>query len=166
MRLRTLALVLLPPLLALGTMAHAVRAQDDGLRIGIYFGGTSAVGILFDLFDDSGSTELTIGTFTFRDLSLSVVRRHRFGDGDLQPTIGAGLWVVTAIPGEDEQTGLALVLRAPVGLEWNVSGDHFVNGDLNLNRAIFVRRTDPEDDLPPASRIIPLPGLSYRWLSN
>jgi hypothetical protein len=56
--------------------------------------------------------------------------------------------------------------RAPVGLDWNVSGDHFLTVDANLNRALYVRRTDPEDGTPPAERIIPLPGVAWRWLSN
>jgi len=145
---------------------HALDAQEEGLRIGVYFGGTSLVGVLFDYFDSTGSTEITLGTFSFRDLSVSVVRRQRFGGGDVQPTVGLGLWAITALPGEEERTGLALVARAPVGLDWNVSGNHFLTLDANLNRALYVRRTDPEDATPPAARIIPLPGVAWRWLSN
>ncbi len=147
-------------------LALPARAQDEGLRVGFYLGGTSTVGVLFDYFDSTGSTELTIGTFSFRDLSVSVVRRQRFGSGSVKPTIGIGLWAISAFPREEEQTGMALVLRAPIGLDANVIGDHFLTLDLNLNRALYVRRTDPEDDTPPAARIIPLPGLSYRWLNN
>jgi len=157
-------------LLAAGSLLLAAAtptdAQEEGLRIGVYFGGTSLVGVLFDYFDATGSTELTLGTFSFRDLSVSLVRRQRFGGGDVQPTVGLGLWAVAALPGEEERTGFALVARAPVGLDWNVTDDHFLTLDANLNRALWVRRTDPEDETPPASRIIPLPGVSWRWLSN
>jgi len=164
----TLRLVLVVALvgLTLATTSRAASAQDEGLRVGVYFGGTSLVGVLFDYFDASGSTEITLGTFSFRDVSVSVVRRQRFGGGELQPTVGLGLWAVMALPRDDQRTGLALVARAPVGLDWNLTGDHFLTADANLNRALWVRRTDPEDTLPPASRIIPLPGISYRWLSN
>jgi len=165
-RLWTLPSLGIPALLLAFVLALPAQAQDEGLRVGFYLGGTSTVGILFDYFDSSGSTELTIGTFSFRDLSVSVVRRQRFGSGSVKPTVGLGLWAVSAFPQEEEQTGMALVLRAPVGLDANVIGDHFLTLDLNLNRALYVRRTDPEDDTPPASRIIPLPGLSYRWLNN
>lgn len=149
-------------LIACGTPAVA----QEGLRIGVYFGGTSTVGLLLDYLDGSGSTEITLGTFSFRDLSVSVVRRQRIGGGDVQGTVGLGLWAVTALPGEGERTGLALVARAPIGLEWAAGGSSYLNLDANLNRALFVRRTDPEDDTPPASRIIPLPGASWRWRTN
>jgi hypothetical protein len=162
---RTLAALVLAALLVLAG-PRAASAQDEGLRVGVYFGGTSLVGVLFDYFDASGSTEITLGTFSFRDLSVSVVRRQRFGGGDVQPTVGLGLWAITALPGDGERTGLALVARAPIGLDWNLQGDHFLTVDANLNRALLVRRTDPEDLTPPASRIVPLPGFSYRWLSN
>ena len=162
---RTLVILALAALVGAAS-PRAVHAQDEGLRIGVYFGGTSLVGVLFDYFDSSGSTELTIGTFSFRDVSVSVVRRQRFGGGDVQPTVGLGLWAVTALPGGGERTGLALVARAPIGIDWNLQGDHFLTVDANLNRALWVRRTDPEDRTPPAERIVPLPGFSYRWLSN
>jgi hypothetical protein len=162
---RTLATLVLAGLLVLAAPRGAA-AQDEGLRVGVYFGGTSLVGVLFDYFDSSGSTELTIGTFSFRDLSVSVVRRQRFGGGDVQPTVGLGLWAIAALPGDADRTGLALVARAPIGIDWNLQGDHFLTADANLNRAIWVRRTDAEDRTPPAARIVPLPGISYRWLSN
>jgi len=163
---RRLVLVFALVGLVLAASSRAASAQDEGLRIGVYFGGTSLVGVLFDYFDSSGSTELTLGTFSFRDLSVSVVRRQRFGGGEVRPTVGLGLWAVVAAPRDGQRTGVALLARAPVGLDWNLEGDHFLTADVNLNRALWVRRTDPEDDLPPASRIVPLPGFSYRWLSN
>jgi hypothetical protein len=32
-----------------------------------------------------------------------------------------------------------------------------------VNRALAVRRTDPDDDLPPNGRIVPLPEVYYRF---
>ncbi len=61
-----------------------------------------------------------------------------------------------------ERTGLALVLRAPVGVDWSFVDDHAIVAALNLNRAIGVRRTDPEDDIPLNRRLVPLPELYYR----
>jgi len=159
----------IPLIVALGLglgAPSALHAQNEGLRVGLSFGGTSFVGVVVDYLDATGSTELTLGTFSFRDLSVSVVRRQRLGGGDFRPTVGLGLWAVTALPGDDEQTGLALIARAPIGIDWNVSGRHYLTLDANLNRVLYVRRMDPEDDTPPASRIIPLPGMAWRWLSN
>ena len=40
----------------------------------------------------------------------------------------------------------------------------FLGAELGFSRALAIRRTDPEDETPPAQRIVPLPGASYRWL--
>ena len=39
----------------------------------------------------------------------------------------------------------------------------FVVKEIGLNRALAVKRTDPEDDTPVNRRLIPLPGAAYRW---
>jgi hypothetical protein len=31
---------------------------------------------------------------------------------------------------------------------------------------VWVRRTDPEDDTPLNRRLVPIPGISYRWWSR
>ena len=72
------------------------------------------------------------------------------------------MWVVLASP-PTERTGMAVVLQAPVGIDWRVAGSHYVGGLINVNRALWVRRTDPGDDMPLTKRIVPLPGLYYRW---
>ena len=79
--------------------------------------------------------------------------------------VGLGLWTVFAFP-PDENVGVALVARVPVGVQWEVSGDHAVGVEIGLSRALAVKRTDPDDDLPVNNRIVPLPGLSYRWRGN
>ncbi|HET9949599.1 MAG TPA: hypothetical protein VFQ22_11800, partial [Longimicrobiales bacterium] len=61
-----------------------------------------------------------------------------------------------------ERTGIALVLRAPVGVDWAFADDHALGAALNINRALWVRRTDPLDDLPMNRRFVPLPELYYR----
>jgi len=41
-------------------------------------------------------------------------------------------------------------------------GHHAFGVGVNLNRALLVRRTNPEDELPLNGRLVPLPGAYYR----
>jgi len=41
--------------------------------------------------------------------------------------------------------------------------DHNLGAAMNINRALWVRRTDPDDDTPLNRRVVPLPGVYYRW---
>ena len=136
--------------------------DNDGIRVGISVGGVSTVGLLLEYFDGNRSIDLTVGTWSFHDLSLSLVAKRYFGDNAVRPFVGAGLWVVTANP-SDGRLGLAAVLRAPVGVDWNAAGGHSLGASINVNRALWVRRTDPEDDLPLNRRWVPLPGIYYRF---
>lgn len=145
-----------PPLLAQGT------GTGSRVRVGLTFGGISTAGLSIEYVDEHRSIDLTFGTWSFRDLSAAVVVRQYFGAGDLLPFVGAGLWVVGARPA-GERTGFAAVLHAPVGLDWQAIDDHFLGLAMNVNRALWVRRTDPEDDLPLNNRLVPLPGVYYRW---
>lgn len=146
----------------------AVSAQgsgaDEGVRVGVTFGGISTVGFVVEYFDGARSLELGVGTWSFRDLSASLVVKEYFGTGALRPFLGAGLWLVGAAPvREGEQIGLAAILHAPIGVDWRAVSDHYVGGSLDINRALWVRRTDPEDDFPLNRRLVPLPGVYYRW---
>ena len=118
-----------------------------------------------EIRDDWGSFEYTVGTWSFRDLSLSVVHKQYYSGGDIRGIVGAGLWTVFAFPPEGH-TGIALLARFPVGVQWTASGEHFLSLEVGLNRALAIRRTDPTDSLPPNRRLVPLPGASYRWLAN
>jgi hypothetical protein len=112
----------------------------------------------------SRSVEMNIGTWSLRDLSFSLVGKQYFGPGDFRPAAGAGLWVVVAPPREpEEQTAVALLFRAPVGVEWNVDADHHLGAHISLNRALAIRRRDPADEFPPSDRLVPLPGFYYLW---
>jgi hypothetical protein len=154
--------------LALGASAVAspLAAQGtgsgSGVRLGVAFGGISTVGINVELVREHRALDLTLGTWSFRDLSLSVVAKEYFGAGDLLPFVGAGVWLVAAWP-PDERTGLAAVFQAPVGVDWQAADGSYVGASLNVNRALAVRRPDPEDDLPLNRRLVPLPGVYYRW---
>ena len=151
--------------LAIAGFVFPLSAQGagagDGVRFGITFGGISTVGLVVELFDDTRGYELGVGTWSFRDLAVSAVVKEYFGAGGLRPYLGAGFWVVAAWPPE-ERVGLALVLRAPVGVDWRLADDHAVGAALNVNRGLWVRRSDPDDDLPMNNRLVPLPEIYYR----
>ncbi len=138
----------------------AQRAETA--RFGISVGGISTVGLIVEYIDGQNSLELNVGTWSFRDLSVSLVQRHYLGVAHVRPSIGLGLWGVVGFPA-DERASAALVVRAPIGMDWNIEAAHALTLDINLNRALWVRRSDPDDDLPANHRLIPLPGLAYRW---
>jgi len=132
----------------------------DGVRFGISMGGISTIGLTVEFFQDSRSLDLTLGTWRFRDVSFSAVAKQYFGAGSARPVVGLGLWTVAAKP--DERTGLSLVLRAPIGVDWEVSDPHSIGAFLNVNRGLWVRRSDPADTAPMNKRLVPLPELYYR----
>jgi len=158
--------LLTPLFLALAFTPSAARSQtsadDDGIRVGISVGGVSTVGLLLEYFDGNRSLDLTVGTWAFRDVSLSLVAKQYFGTNALRPFVGAGLWVVSANP-SDGRLSVAAVLRVPLGVDWNLPTAHSLGTSFNVSRALWVRRTDPEDDKPLAGRWVPLPGIYYRY---
>ncbi len=150
----TVALLALPP---------GLRAQvSETARFGISLGGISTVGVLVEYIDAHGSTELNVGTWSFRDLSVSLVRRHYLGVARVRPSVGLGLWGVLGFP-RDERVSASLVVRAPIGMDADTGNGHAFTVDINVNRGLWIRRSDPEDDTPMSRRLIPLPGVSYRW---
>ncbi|UCC26617.1 MAG: hypothetical protein JSU98_05815 [Gemmatimonadales bacterium] len=159
-------LLTLRGLLLLGILAIARPTQgqeEPRSRVGLSVGGVSTIGLIFEQQYDWGSFELTVGTWSFRDLSVSLVHKQYFSSGRVLGVAGAGLWTVLAFP-PDGRTGVAVLARMPLGMEWTVSQEHFLNVEIGLNRALMIRRTDPTDNLPPNRRLVPLPGASYRWL--
>ena len=164
---RTVActLALLLTIAATRSLSAQGSNAGDGWRIGLSFGGISTLGVTFEIYRDSRSLDLTLGSWTFRDVSLSAVVRQYVGGSRVRPFVGAGLWTAIALAGgpPDERTGLGLVARVPVGLDWNLTGGHNLGAALNLSRALAVRRPDPQDDKPLVHRIVPLPSLEYRW---
>jgi hypothetical protein len=161
-RLRAVATLLA----VLSGVADPLAAQGtgtgSGVRVGLGFGGISTVGLTVEYVHEHSALELTVGTWSFRDLSVSVVGKQYLGAGDLLPFVGGGLWLVAARP-PGERTGVAAVLQAPVGVDWQAADGSYVGMTLNVNRALAVRRTDPEDELPLNRRLVPLPGVYYRW---
>ncbi|MFQ5535847.1 MAG: hypothetical protein ACE5GJ_00210 [Gemmatimonadota bacterium] len=168
-----LRIVRLLPLLAMLFLAPAAfptvgaaqgSGDGSGIRVGVSFGGTSTVGLVVEFFDGTHAVEVSAGTWSFRDLGATVVAKEYFGAGAVRPFVGLGLWLVTAAPRQpSEQWGTAGVLHAPIGFDWRMRSHHYAGIQLNVNRALWVRRTDPEDDLPMNRRLVPLPEAYYRW---
>jgi len=138
---------------------------NDQLRIGITVGSTSFVGLSIEYFvDERRSLDLTLGTWALRDISTSFVAKQYVGGGDARAYVGLGLW--TMLAWQEEGRGSALVLRMPVGAEWEAFDKTSLGVDVSVSRALAVRRADPDDDRGPAARLVPLPGFYLRWASR
>lgn len=155
----TLSVVLAAVFSVAGT--DTARAQ---LRIGLSLGGASTVALLAEYRWDHRGLEAQAGTWQFRDLSLSVTGKQYVGSHAAEPFVGAGLWAIVALA--EEGTGYALIGRIPVGLDWEVATRHSVAFTVYLNRALALKRPDPEDLRPPRTSLIPLPEVAYRWHSE
>ncbi|MCK5652162.1 MAG: hypothetical protein KAJ42_12320 [Gemmatimonadetes bacterium] len=156
-------LLCLLPVLACPCHGHAatsVGEGPEGLRLGLTLGGISFVGFAVEYVWGDRSLDLTFGTWSFRDLSVSVVAKQYLGPGPTRPFVGLGLWAVGT---RTNRTGAALVLHAPIGVDWESSDQHHLGMAMNINRALLVRRSDPTDQRGTNNRLIPLPGFYYRW---
>ncbi len=166
MRASTVARVAALAALVLALRSAPAAAQGpgagDGVRFGVTFGGISTVSLVVELFRDTHALELALGTWSFRDVSVSAVAKEYLGTSRLRPFVGGGLWAVAAHP-NGERTGLALVLRAPVGVDWRIADRHAAGAALDVNWGLWVRRSDPEDNLPMNRRFVPLPEVYYRF---
>ncbi len=137
-------------------------APDRGeVRLGVTLGGTGFVGLLAEYRRGGWSGELTVGTITFREASVSVVGKRYFGDGRFQPAVGAGLWSLTAWT--EDGSGSILIARIPLAIDVGISGGHVMGLEVAMNRALAVNRLDPDDDTPPNTTVVPLPGIYYRY---
>lgn len=159
---RTLCALLLTVLAGAAPLPAQGPDQGDGVRFGISLGGISTVGLSVEFFRDTRSVDVTLGSWSFREVSLSVTGRQYLGAGSAKPVVGAGLWVVAAGSGS-ERTGWALVFRAPIGVDWEVADAHATGFFLNVNRGLWVRRSNPADQVPLNQRLVPLPELYYRY---
>lgn len=150
-------------LLAFGAQA-AVAQEDEAWRVGVTVGGASFLGLVAEYRRNATAAEVGIGTWALRDVSLTLSGKYYAGRAAVSPYVGLGLWTVMARPpaGAGERTGLALLLRVPLGVDVGVADHHAIGLELGLTRALAIRRPDPDDDLPLARRIVPLPGMYYK----
>ena len=135
--------------------------SNDRIRIGLSIGGTGFLGIVSEYQRGDWSVELTLGTITFREISVALAGKHYFSGGDLRPVVGAGFWSLAAWT--DDGSGSVFIFRAPIGIDWQLRSKHALGLEVGLNRAIAVDRLDPEDDTPPSPRLVPIPGAYYRY---
>lgn len=160
-RLKAAAVLGVAVLLAASSVSAQGSNAGSGWRAGVSFGGISTVGLTFEAFRDAQSIEVTLGTFGFRDLGVAVAGKHYFGERAGKPYVGLGLWGIIA--SNDPRNGLGLIARVPLGLDWNVRGRHAVGAEVAVNRALTVRRPDPDDERELNKRLVPLPGIYYRY---
>ena len=145
-------------------LAAVAQADDMELRIGVTAAGIGSIGASVEFLWGSRSIDVNLATFSFSEVSLAVTGKQYFGSGDLRPFLGVGLWGIVGSTGQDgEQTGKALLLRFPVGGDWNFTGKHYFGASLAVNEGLWIDRADPEDDRPINRRPVPLPGLYYRF---
>ncbi|MDE2762224.1 MAG: hypothetical protein OXQ94_03030 [Gemmatimonadota bacterium] len=153
-------------MLALVTLCSAA-ATDTACaqyRFGLSLGGASTVALVVEYRWEHQGLEVQAGTWQFRDLSLSVTGKQYVGSRAVEPFVGAGLWAIVARA--EEGTGYGLIGRIPTGFDWDVASRHAVALTIYLNRALALKRPDPEDRRPPRKTLVPLPELSYRWQSG
>jgi hypothetical protein len=143
---------------------EAAAPDDERLRIGITLGGTALVGVVGEMQWGDWSAEVLVGTISFRDLSIAVAGKRYFSEGRLRPAAGLGLWSLSIW--SEEGNGSALLLRAPLAVDWTISGGHAMGVEVGLNRALWIDRLDPADERGPSSNIVPFPGLYYRYSSE
>ncbi len=162
-RIPSPVLVLLFALAAGGWGAVPLEGQDrtsDEIRVGISLGGTGFLGFITEYRRGDWGVELNLGSITFREIAVAISGKRYFTDGRIRPAVGLGLWSLTAWT--EDGSGSVLILRAPLAVEWGVTGGHALGVEVGINRALAVNRLDPEDDTPPNTNIVPLPGLYYR----
>ncbi|MEX2527566.1 MAG: hypothetical protein WEA09_08000 [Gemmatimonadota bacterium] len=144
-------------------LAQASGENDAPVRyrIGVVLGGTSLVGLVGEVQQGRWAGEVVLGTLSFRDVSLAAAAKYYASGGNLKPYAGLGFW--TLIATSEERTGVMFAVRAPLGLNFRLARGHDVGLEVGLNRAVWIRRLDPEDPAPPNSSLVPLPGLYYRY---
>ena len=145
-------------------VAAAQSVTEDGLRLGVGVAGTGFISFLVEYRWGNTSLDMALSTITFRDVGVYAGMRQYLGSLSPQPVVGLGLWGL--VGASEQRTGGAVILRAPIGIDWNVSGNHFLGFNIALNKALAVRRSDPMDTEPPNPRLVPLPALEYRFRSN
>lgn len=143
--------------------AQAVPRAMDGVRIGITVGGTGLVGLSVEWVDEAlWGVEASLATFAFHDVSVGLGARHYFGGAYLRPVVGAGLWLSHSF--SRESPGSALLVRAPLGMDWRASGEQFVGVTVSANRVLWMTRPAPDLDVVPSTgRLVPVPELAWRW---
>lgn len=164
--LRAVAAVLSLVVAATAT-APPLAAQEDGVRMGVTLGGSGLVAVGLELLGMHRTLELTVGTFSFGELGVSLTAKEHFGASALRPSLGAGLWLMVAPADREdpaaERSGLIVLARVPLGFDWRMTDHQYLTFDINATRALWIRRPDPTDERPTSGTLVPIPALGYRW---
>ena len=145
-------------------LAAQSGADDARVRIGVTVGGIASFGASVEFLWGSRSVDVNLATFTFNEMSLAVTGKQYFGGGDMRPFLGVGLWGIAGSTGQEgEEVGKALLLRIPVGGDWNFTGNHYLGAALAVNEGLWIDRANPADDRPISRSPVPLPGFYYRF---
>jgi hypothetical protein len=145
---------------SMGVLAGSEAASAQ-YRFGVSLGGTGMVALVAEYRWTHQGIEVQAGTWGLRDVSIAVTAKQYVGSKAIAPYAGIGLWGIVA--GAEAGTGYGLIARFPIGLDWRFASRHAVGAALHFNRALAVKRPDPEDRRPPRGALIPLPEISYRW---
>ena len=147
---------------ALCAAAGPAAAQEaDFLRLGFSYGSLSRFGISLEYVWDQTGAEVIVGTRHFQDISVSAVAKQYLGEGPVKGYLGLGLSNVTEWAHGGVATGL--LLRAPIGVEFRTFDANWVGLDISVHRALAVKRADPEDQRPPRTFLVPLPGAYWKY---
>lgn len=145
----------------LGGAISPTHQDGTEFRLGFILGGIGVAGVVGEVRSGAWGTEVALSALRLQDRSMAVTLKRYAGEGSVKAFLGMGLWGLR-VRGE-AQTGSIVILRAPIGLEGIVDQSHALGAEVGLNRAWMVRRVDPDDDTPPNRRIIPFPGVHYRY---
>ena len=148
--------------LVLAAAVAAVAAQSVAAqyRFGVSAGGASTLALVAEYRWPHQGVEVQLGTWGFRDVSLSATAKQYLGSSAVEPFAGVGLWVMAA--SSEKGRGYGLLARVPVGFDVWFADRHSASVTVYLNRALALRRPDPEDLRPPRARLVPLPEFAYR----
>jgi hypothetical protein len=145
-------------------LAAQSERDDPRVRIGVTAGGIGSIGASVEFLWGNRGVDVNLATFSFKEVSLAVTGKQYFGGGYMRPFLGVGLWGISGSTGQEgEEAGKALLLRIPVGGDWNFTGSHYLGGALAVNEGLWIDRADPADDRPINRRPVPLPGFYYRF---
>ncbi len=147
--------------IALICVVPLVGAEDkNSTRLGISLGGTHAVGLDFEYHSGNNSIGLSIGTWLFHDICLSLSAKRYLRSSGTTPYVGMGLW--SALSFSDKGTGNLMALCFPVGIDWRMVEKHSLGLEIDSSY-LFAQWGAAEVDEPPLRRrFVFIPNLYYK----
>lgn len=147
-------------LLAAPSRAAAQPGDPDLVRVGVSIGGTHLVAVDVELHYDRNSVNLSLGTWLFEDLTVTLTARRYLRESTPSPYIGAGFWAVGEL---SAGVPFATFFHAPAGIDWRVVGPQHIGaaGDLSLRLGSGALG---EAETPVVERrLLFLPSVYLKW---